>query len=184
MTRIKAAAQRAPQTIDAATVLCARFAALDTEVAIEQAAVAESINIAKERGARALIPLVAELKDIAKQLKPWWEASAEAVTGGKRKSIELGGCDIGTRTTPPKLTFAHGKDEDGVAALQAASLARMTRTVASLDKPALLKVLGSDSEEDVELAELLRDAGFDVSQKEEFFVARSGKPIDVADVPA
>lgn len=90
MTRVRSAAQRAPQTIEAATDLAGRFAELDAQLARIEAD--RQDELAKINGAAdaAIVPIVAELKDIAKQLKPWWAAHFETLTDGKRKSIELG----------------------------------------------------------------------------------------------
>lgn len=166
MTRVRSAAQRAPQTIEAATDLAGRFAELDGQLATIEAA--RQDELAKINGAAdaAIVPIVAELKDIAKQLKPWWAANFETLTDGKRKSIELGGCMLGYRMSPPKVTFANGTDEDGARFLKGVGCTELIREKVSLDKPAVLKALDGD------LGEKLREAGFGMSQREDFFLER------------
>ncbi len=166
MTRVRSAAQRAPQTIEAATDLAGRFAELDAQLAKIEAD--RQDELAKINGAAdaAIVPIVAKLKDIAKQLKPWWAAHFETLTDGKRKSIELGGCMLGYRVSPPKVTFAHGTDEDGARLLKRDGHDALVREKISLDKPAVLKAL------DGEHGDALREAGFGMSQREDFFLER------------
>ena len=166
MTRMRSAAQRAPQTIEAATALLARFAEADAQLAAVEAQRQESLAGVNAAADAVAVPLIAELKDIAKQLKPWWEGSFDELTGGKRKSIELGGCSVGYRLSPPKVSYAHGKDEDAVTALQGAGYDALVRVKPSLDKPAVLKAL------DGEDANKLLALGFSAPQTESFFVER------------
>lgn len=184
MTRIRSAAQRAPQTLEAASALAARYSAASAELQVIVAnrnAILAAANAAADAHA---VPLVAELKDIVKQLKPWWAASIEELTKGKKKSIELAGCMIGYRFTPPKVTYANGTDDDAVIALSATELAaELTRTKVSLDKAAILKLLeaedvepavgaeGADAGEQLPSAKhQLEELGFSLKQTEEFFV--------------
>lgn len=167
MSRLKSAAQRAPQTLEAATELLARFAAVDAQIAATNAQRDQSIAQVNAAADSCLVPLAAERDDLFKQLKAFWAARADELTDGRRRSVELGGCDIGTRLTTPKVVFAFGKDADGVAALEgtdyAAQLLRVGKT--TLDKPAILKALDGDD------AEALCELGFSAEQKDEFFIA-------------
>lgn len=165
MSRVKAPAQRAPQSKEAAIALLERFAEASAEIDAVNARANAEIAKAKAEADLAVAPLGAELKEIAKQLKPWWAASIDALTAGKRKSIELGGCTIGYRMTPPKVVFAHGKDDAAVeAALGSVLAAEIVRTKHTLDKPAVLRLL--EGEQAAALAEL----GFSAEQREEFFI--------------
>lgn len=169
MTRLRSAAQRAPQTLEQAAALLARYAAADAAIAAIEADRAERLALANAAADEALVPLVAELKDLAKQLKPWWEGNVEELTAGKRKSIELGGCQVGYRVTPPKVCFAGGTDAAAVAVLIDTDFAERlvrSKTTTSLDKPAILKALEGED------AEALRALGFAAQQREEFFVDR------------
>lgn len=176
MARRKSAAMRAPQTPQAAQLLLERYASLDAQVELIEAARTEAIAIANAAADTQLVPLHAELKDIVKQLQPWWAASIDELTGGKRKSIELGGCLIGERTNPAKVVFSGGKDADAVAALQTAKLTDLLRVTTSLDKPAILKALEKENQP-VDTGEdpcprVLHDMGFSAKQVETFFVER------------
>jgi phage host-nuclease inhibitor protein Gam len=180
MARTRSAAQRAPQTKEHALVLADRYAAQAREaekIIADRDAELQKINAAADA---LLVPIDAELKDIAKQLKPWFAANFEALTDGKRKSIELGGCHIGYRINPPKVEFAHGNDEAAAATLLAATLADFVRVKHSPDKPALLTQLdfvlpaeaGADDVAKAALTARLGSLGFSVKQTEVFFVDR------------
>lgn len=201
MARLRSPAQRAPQTREEALPLATRFAALDArESAIEarRARLLARVNAAAEG---LLVLIVAEKKDIVKQLKPWWAGNVDALTEGKRKSIEFGGCLIGYRINPPKVDFAPGGEDAAVAALVAAQQGDLVRTKLSPDKVAILRVLdagiaaqlpakdaiGQDELDRraaaIAAAEALTAIGFARKQPELFFVDRLGpKPDTVADV--
>ncbi len=175
MTRSKSPAQRAPQSIEAATALLARYAEASLTIAALEAARGAEIAAIASRCDLAVAPLAGELKEIVKQLKPWWAASFDALTnGGKRKSIELGGCQIGYRVTPPKVEHTHGKDDAAVEVLRpTAWFAKVVRISYALDKPAILKALDEEvpAEEDLESEDvLLSGLGFASKQTEQFFV--------------
>ena len=187
MTRVRSAAQRAPQTKDQALVLASRFAATSADLALIAADRAgRHAAIDAECDAQA-VPLAAEQADIVKQLKPWFAANMDQLTGGKRKSIELGGCLLGYRVNPPAVNFAGGKDDDAVDTLRSAELLDLVRTgKASPDKPAILTLLQlppaaaeaeADAEPDPRLTAQAKlvELGFSVRQPEVFFVDVAGK---------
>jgi len=179
MGRVKAPASRAPASLEQATDLLAQLA---TVVATITAHDAQRVSSKQEIDAAAdacIVPLAAERDDLFKRLQPWYEANVEILTAGKRKSIELGGCTIGHRTTPPKLVFEHGKDTDAVEALRhfgyGGALLKVTTTMV---KPAILAALAGDAiDDDVVPLQLL---GFAPKQSEEFFI----EPIDSGTGPA
>ena len=189
MTRLRSAAQRAPQTQDQALALAVRFAAAATRIGELAARRASIIARVDAIVAASIVPLKAEQADIVKQLKPWFAANMDELTGGKRKSIELGGCVLGYRINPPKVAFAGGTDDQAVDALVSAELAdELVRTTLALDKPAILKLLEHVPAEDpsdprfdeAQLARLdtkskLEELGFSVKQSELFFVDLSTK---------
>jgi len=173
VTRLRSPAQRAPQTVAQATALATRYAVLSAQADTINARRAALMARANGVADAALVPIAAELKDIAKQLKPWWAASIDELTGGKRKSVELGGCTIGYRISPPKVVHDHGKDGDAVEVLIGSPYESVTIRVShSLDKPAILKLLDEqglldgDDGPDVSLASL----GFRSKQTEDFFI--------------
>lgn len=179
MSRVKAPALRAPTSTGEATELLARLAVVTGTIAAydaQRAAAKQQIDAAADA---CNVPLIAERDDLFKRLQPWYEAHAEELTGGKRKSIELGGCTIGHRTTPPKLVFEHGKDADAVEALQLfGRTAGLLKTTTTLVKPAILAELATGpASDDVVPLELL---GFEPRQSEEFFIEPIGAGVGPA----
>lgn len=185
MTRIRSAAQRAPQTLEQATALLSRYSTASAELQVIAANRLAAVTAASSAADTLAVPLIAELKDIVKQLKPWWAASIEELTKGKKKSIELAGCVTGYRFTPPKVTYSYGTDKEAMIALAATELAaELIRITPSLDKPAIQKLLETEEVEPtddvadpdaIEPAppsprQQLEELGFSMKQTEEFFV--------------
>lgn len=198
MSRVRSAAQRAPQTIEAATALCTRFAERSAQAALIIQARDETIAKANQAADTELVPITAELKDIEKQLKPFFAAKFDDLTGGKRKSIELGGCYLGYRLDKASVAFAHGKDDDMAVTLRAAELTDYVRTKYSPEKPAIMKALEAerdamalrdaapigdnggpplddDDADAVPSISPLHDMGFSIKQGESFFLERVGQ---------
>ena len=173
-SRLRSPAQRAPQNREQALELCDRFAQIDAQIAIARAERDEQVQLITAAADAVLVPLVAEQADLAKRLKPWFEGNFEALTGGKRKSIEIGGVMLGFRISPAKVAFAGGKDEDAAKALLGAELADLVRTTHAPDKPAILRRLEGD-----DAAQLL-ELGFSRKQGESFFVERNTPNSDAA----
>lgn len=188
MTRVKSAAQRAPQTLEQATALCTRFVERSAAAALIVQARDETIAKANQTADTELVPIAAELKDIEKQLKPFFAAKFDELTGGKRKSIELGGCYLGYRLDKASVAFAHGKDDDMAVTLRAADLIDYVRTKHSPEKSAIMKALEAerdalalrdaapaDDEAPAPSISPLHDLGFSIKQGESFFLERVGQ---------
>jgi hypothetical protein len=80
--------------------------------------------------------LLKERAAIVAGLEPWWKAAAAELTAGKRKSIELGGCTIGTRSSRASLSVA-GDEEAIVEKLKKREWAKpLLRIITKLDKKA------------------------------------------------
>lgn len=174
MTRVKAPALRAPATTEEATALLAQLATVTATIDAANAQRETSKQQIDAAADAVIVPLAAEREDLFKRLQPWYEANVDVLTGGRRRSIELGGCSIGHRTTPPKLVFEHGKDADGVEALRHFGYpGGLLKTTTTLVKPAILAALASDVlvNEDLPPLELL---GFAPKQSEEFFIEPIG----------
>lgn len=170
MSRVKAAALRAPRTTAEATELLALLATVTRTMAAHDAQREEAKQQIDAAADACIVPLAAERDDLFKRLQPWFEGNLDELTGGRRKSIELGGCTIGHRTTPPKLVFEHGKDADGVEVLRlfgrTAGLLKVPAP--TLVKPAILAELANGPADDGAIPlELL---GFAARQSEEFFI--------------
>lgn len=190
--RRKAPQQRAPQTIEEATDRLAEYA--DLILGIEELRQDADGEIAKMEAARdALVaPMEEKAKALFLELRAFWSVAGDGLTEGKRKSIELAGCQIGVRTTTPSLNTGKMKVEDAVAMIDGlivkadeadnvallARLFELIRVKRELDKPAILRALAAD-----EIGPLLAEAGFSRKQKDEFFIDRAGpKPAAVEKV--
>lgn len=157
-----------PRSIPAATRLLERYAELDGQLATVEGWRAQAIAQANASADTEAAPLLKELAGIRAAIEPWWSANAAALTDGKRKSIELGGCMIGSRTSRPTLTIA-GDEKDVVAVLNGLRWAKpLLRVKVTLDRAAILKSL--DGSRSAALAEL----GIGRSEPEEqFYVERA-----------
>ena len=159
----------APQTLPEAIKLLERYARLANEAArldVDRNDAKAAIDAAADA---AIAPIEAELRDLVRQLKPWWAVARDELTGGKKKSIELAGCQIGYRIANPSLVYP--KPE--AVAVEKLHLREgwALRTTTVLDKPALIAAIRRPPvDEDDDTAARLRKLGFSVSQKETFFV--------------
>jgi phage host-nuclease inhibitor protein Gam len=132
-------AVRAPRSVNAATKLLERFAELDGEIAkVEEARRAELAQVNAEADAM-IAPFLPERDAIVARLQAWWLEAGPALTGGKRKSMTLGGCEIGSRKSRAMLGIA------GDVAKVTERLAKqpwaneMVITTISIDRAAVLK---------------------------------------------
>lgn len=185
--RMKAAALQVPQSTEEAIELLARFAALDAEIEqVKLEADSSKALIDAHRDTCCAQP-IAEQKELVARLKPFWEARRLEITGGKRKSVVLGGCEIGTRTGNPTLRYPKDSEEDLIEDLQALGFGEWAlRTRPELDKLALIKALQVPADApqiDQDDAAALGDLGFKVAQTETFFVTRAvSEPAEAATV--
>lgn len=165
--RRKAEKLPAAQSLPEAVAILGRYAQLQTSIDARRADA--EVKIAEIRAAvdAAIAPDETLLKSLFNQVKPWWAVNADDVTGGKRKSVELGGCLVGHRTTTPRLTLAEVTEQEAIESLKEWALEDFLRIKEEFDKPAILKELDADSDDGRKLAGL----GFRKSQREEFFIA-------------
>jgi Bacteriophage Mu Gam like protein len=155
---------KAPKTLPAATKLLERFAAIGGELALIEAGRAEALARANAEADRAATPLLTERGDLAAALEEWWAAAGDALTGGERKSIELGGCMIGTRADKPALALK-GAAKDAISALLKLSWGKaLVKISTSLDRRAIARML--DGPRKAELEEL----GFSIRHGDVGFV--------------
>jgi len=104
------AAIRAPRSLTEAQRLCEQFAQLDGEIASIEEAREVAIAAANAEVDKDLIPLVTRRDAIAAKLGPWFMANRQQLLQGKRKSAELGGVVLGTRTGSGKVSVAGAID--------------------------------------------------------------------------
>lgn len=144
---------KTPRTAEAATEMLARYAALNSQLVLIRAARDEVIASANQAADAGALPIVAEMNLVRAALEPWWRKAAPGLTAGKRKSIELGGCTIGSKLGKDTLALA-GEDFDAAAvALQACRWGKPYISIkVSVDKSAALKAI--DGPHKAKLAEL------------------------------
>lgn len=132
-------AVRAPRSLKAATAMLEQYAGIEGQIAtIEEARAAElaKVNATFDELAAPLLPQRANLKG---KLTAWWLDAGAALTDGKRKSIALGGCEIGSRIGSASLGVA-GDERVIAAALVKKRWARdLVRVTVSLDRVAVMK---------------------------------------------
>lgn len=204
MSRRKAIRQQAPQTIGEAVDLLAAYSDILLGIEELRADATASIAAVEAERDRMIAPLEIRAKEMFLELRAWWGVAGEALTEGRRRSVELAGCQIGVRTTPPSLRLPPRTNAEAAGALLvAAGLAELCRHKVEVDKPAVLKEIAllpalkerieakTESFEDsmrivvrIERVEKVRELGFRAVRKEEFFVDRAGpKAAEVESVP-
>ena len=168
MTRRKAIAQTAVGSIEEAAAELNIYAMLAADIdAIEAERAVRKAEIDKDCDAR-IGARADQLRTIFAMLKPWWAVSGDSVTGGKRRSAELGGCLIGVRTTTPKLAVT-GPVAEKVQQLRNEHFDTLLKAKYTLDKAAIVRVLRDPQSPD---RDYLGRIGFAVRQKDEFFIDR------------
>lgn len=151
--------------VEQATALLERYAGLATELALADVARNDAITAANTAADRITVPIVDEMTAIREQLEPWWRRNGADLLPAKRKSMELGGCVIGSKAGSTSVTFALGNDEIAATTLQAARWSKSyVRIKPSVDKAAVKSALaGKDGDK-------LRALGFGLSTPVETFI--------------
>jgi phage host-nuclease inhibitor protein Gam len=101
---------RKPRSLPEAQRLCELYADIDGEIAAIEESREVAIAAANAEVDKDLLPLIKRRDAIVEKLEPWWKANAAALTKGKRKSAELGGVLMGTRTSSGKVTVTGAID--------------------------------------------------------------------------
>ncbi|WP_336958702.1 host-nuclease inhibitor Gam family protein [Sphingobium aquiterrae] len=171
VSRRKAPKQQAPQTIEEATALIAKYR--DFADVIDMVRSDAATAIAKIETARdeTITPLDVDLKAWFRQLRAWWGVAAPELTEGKRKSIELCGCIIGERKTTPALKHDGITAEQLIEDLGDIGADGLLSIKLKLDKQACIRAIGAGDE----LGQLLLWLGARREQKEEFFIDTAPK---------
>jgi hypothetical protein len=143
---------RTPRTIAAATKLLERFAELDGQIAaIEEQRKVELADVNAEAD-RLIAPFLPERDAILAKLQGWWVEAAPGLTDGKRKSIALGGCEIGSRSSPATLGVAGDEKLIAKALIKLRWARELVRVTIGIDRAAVLKSI--DGVHAAQLAEL------------------------------
>jgi phage host-nuclease inhibitor protein Gam len=141
--RVKRAAETAPVPRDMAEAAeaVARIGAIERELTLAGAVLAEVIALAKQDAEAQAAPLKAEMELLARGLQIWAEAHREALTGGGRsKTVKLATGEIAWRERPPSVRL---RDVDAVLeTLRAMQLGRFIRERHEVDREAMLREPG------------------------------------------
>lgn len=157
---------RVPRSNSAAIVMLERFAAIEDQVAGIEAKRNRVIAGANKAADVLLEPLVAEREQIRAKLQPWWAKAGAALTKGARKTVELGGCIVGTKAGRSSLHVDRNED-DVISDLKLISWGkRLLRQRWSLDRGAVTKALDGKRAED------LGKLGLSIDEGEEQFVLK------------
>jgi len=101
----------APRTIEAGQQLAERYSELAGRISLIESVRKEALARANKIADTEALPLVTELEQISKLLEPWWNRFKFKLLTQGRKSIELGGCEIGSRMGNPALALAGNEEE-------------------------------------------------------------------------
>lgn len=159
---------RQPRTVAAATELLEQYARIEADIAAIEANRAACIADVNTRCDTAANELLARKEALLKALEPWWSRKAAALTQGKRKSIELGGCIIGSKAGRASLAIDGNADEIAETLSKRKWAVGLIRTKVSLDKAAILKVIDGAYKRQLKALGLSRKPGEEV-----FFVERA-----------
>ncbi|MEA3042989.1 MAG: hypothetical protein QOH47_827 [Sphingomonadales bacterium] len=163
-------APKTPRNVAEATALLEHYGELAEAAAFIETTRNAAIASANAQADAELAPLLTELAAIAARAERWWTAKGRAALAEKRKSIELGGCEIGSRASGAKLAHGFDDDDKAVEALRGTRFGNLTtKTKHSLDRAATLKLLkaGGKTGKALEALGFKIDAGAD-----SFFLTR------------
>lgn len=156
-----------PKSQAAATKLLEEFADLQGRVALLEEDRSKAIAAANQRADTSAEPMLKRMNAISTQIESWWPSAATAIAGGK-KSVQLGGCIIGTRQSRPKLSHGFENDDKAIAAIPSRLFKQCTKIRYSLDRTATLKLLQLGGK----AGQALGGVGFKIEQTEQFFLER------------
>jgi hypothetical protein len=122
--------------------LLERFAHLGLELDLADASRNDAIAAANTAADQIALPIIKEMDEIRAAVEPWWKRNGATLLTGKRKTVELGGCMVGSKAGRSSLQFAGGDDTKATAALQAHRWAKpYVRVSYSPDKTAIATAL-------------------------------------------
>jgi hypothetical protein len=158
-----------PKSTAMAAKLLEEYADLKARLALLEEDRSRAIAAANQRADAAAAPMLKRADLIAASIESWWPHAAPILAGDK-KSVELGGCMIGTRRSRARLAHGFDDDEKAVEALRKTPyLKRTTKVKYSLDRAATLKLLQLEGAAGRAIAEL----GFKIDEPgDKFFVER------------
>lgn len=158
----------APLTTEAATELLERYAVLAGKGGALGARRDAMIVRANAVADKLIAPIAAEMAVIKAQIESWWKTEGVKLLTGKRKSVELGGCMIGTKQGKASLQLKSGEFDKEAEKLRKLAWAEpFVRVTVAIDKTATRTGLTGP------LGPKLKARGFfEKPGAEEFFVER------------
>lgn len=161
-------AARVPRTTEAAAALMANWAELDTKRAAAEAVRQAELGRINAAADAEIATLIDEQDLIRSKLEQWFGNAGKALLPKGRKSMQLGGCTFGSRSSS---VLEHGFDTDdkAVEALKATRFAKLTLRVRhTIDRVATKKLLQIEGKAKQALGEL----GFRLRSGDHFFLER------------
>lgn len=107
-----------PKTTAEATTLLERHAELQARMATIESDREARMVVANQIADGQAVPVLEEMAALAERLQPWWAEHGSKLTSGKRKSLALGGCMIGTKKSRSALDHPFEDDEAAAKALK------------------------------------------------------------------
>lgn len=170
MPRRKSAPVNAPSTTQEATALLGEYARGITTVESMRAHYDAIIADLQAERDREIAPIETVLKDMFVGLRSWWAVASFGVTGGKRKSAVIAGCEIGLRTNNPSLKLPKDMTDEQVVQWLDQHFTETFLTISvKPNKPAIIAELRG---EDGPTKMALQAAGFETKQPEAFYIDR------------
>lgn len=159
---------KTPGTLKAATALLERFAQVQDRITVIESERNKAIAAANAEADARANDLITERNAIAGAIEPWFLSKGKKLLDSKRKSIELGGCMIGTRSGRDTLGI-NGDEKAIVKVLEKRVWAKeLLVTTTRIDKAAVFKSI------DGAYRKQLAAMGFSkVDGAETFFVLRA-----------
>ncbi len=159
---------RIPRSLVAAQAMLERYAEIADALVTIEAERSDALARVHAAADTAASDLITERDQIAAKLEPWWQAAGAALTGGKRKSQLIAGCEIGTVKARDTLAIA-GEEQDVIELLGKLRWAKpYLREKVSIEKAAVLKAIDGPRGNDFAQLGISRKPGEDV-----FFVKRA-----------
>lgn len=157
-------------TLEQAAEKAARYAEIDAQVAtLEARRKAAHARISARIDAK-VAPLLEQAAPLHVELAVWWKAAGDDVRKGK-KSIELGGCTIGTRVGNVKL-LPVDDEETAIALLQETDWgADLLTTTVALNKALIKAALAGPN------SSALKSLGFATDRSNTFYIDTSAATI-------
>lgn len=157
MSVLNAPALRTPRSTEHATALLEHYAATAAALASIEAGRSAAIASANKAADDHVLPLVQRLDKLKGVLEAWWKTAGAELAKGKRKSIALGGCNVGTRAAAAKLQFlgidfAAGEDMAVLALRKVRGGKDLLKVAYSVDKAGTLTALDGPRGERLKLA--------------------------------